>query len=93
MSKWVVLTNNLRGIYFGEMREEPDVNGTVTLYNMRHCFSYICGEHKGTWGLVLSGPRAGSKIGPTIPYLTIRSVANYAECSEDAVKAWRDATW
>ena len=94
MRKWVVLTNNLRGIYFGEMREEPDSNGTVTLYSMRHCFSYVSAPHaKGTWGLAVAGPQEGSCIGPVLPSLTIRNVANYAEASPEAVAAWRNAKW
>jgi len=92
--RWVVCTNTSRGVYYGELREEPVNRGVVRLYNMRHCFTWKCfQEAKGVWGLAVKGPAPGSQVGPTVPFFTISSDAQYADCTDEAVKNWEAATW
>lgn len=94
MPRWVVLTNTSRGVYFGELRNEPAAGESAVLYNARHCFTWRAHpESKGVWGLAVLGPAEGSQVGPTIPRLTIGSGWQFADCTPEAVEAWHKSTW
>lgn len=91
---YVVATNTSRGVYFGELKDEPKRGEPLRLHNVRHCFTWNCfPEAKGVWGLALKGPAKGSQIGPTISSLVIHADFQYAPCTSEAVTAWKAAKW
>lgn len=88
--RWVVLTDKLRGVYFGRTKAS-DKCKDVTLFDARICFSYTADAGIGCLPTV--GPGPGSKIGPTMPHLSVVDRANMMECTEEAVRAWQKAEW
>jgi len=88
--RWVVLTDKLRGIYFGQT-SASDVDHDVTLSHARICFSYTADAGVGCLAVV--GPGPGSKISPTMPHLSVVDRANMMECTPEAVETWQAATW
>jgi hypothetical protein len=86
----VVVTTIHRGVFFGELIEEKD--GTCKLKDARNCV-YWPTSVRGFLGLAASGPLQGSKVGPSVPKLTLNGVTSISECSDDAVKAWESGPW
>ena len=98
MKPYLVLDSH-RGIYFGyatakAVRTAMEA-GHIKLSDARHCFYYSVANHdenKGVYGLATVGPNKGSKIGPPCA-MRVRDISKIVDCSHDAAKAWRGASW
>ena len=90
----VVITNTSRGVYFAEIDSDPNPQGQLQAYNVRHCFGWRAHpEAPGVWGLAIKGPQKGSQIGPTVKKMLLCNVASIADCEPLAVEAWLNARW
>lgn len=87
---YVLVTTERRGVFAGVMKR--DRGATVVLTDGRNCI-YWTREVKGFLGLAVTGPLAGSRIGPAVPELTLHGVTSISICTPEARKAWEAAPW
>ena len=92
-SRYVLVTDALRGIVWGELIKQDPKTRTCVLKNARHCFCYTCHpEAKGILGLATKGPQTGSKVGPLVDRHEL-FYEKITDCTAEANQAWLDATW
>ena len=91
MSKAVLVTTDNRGVFFGYL-ESNDAPGSLTLSNARNVV-YWSKATKGYLGLAADGPNSSSRVGPSVPSLTLYGITGIADCSPAAVEAWESAPW
>jgi hypothetical protein len=90
LGEWVLVTTAHRGVFFGRLAE--DRGEVVTLEEARNCV-YWPPATKGFLGLAEQGPPDGSRVGPSVPSLTLRAVTSVARCTPKAEAAWRIGPW
>lgn len=78
-------------MFFGYADDGP-VTDTIRLERARMCV-YWPAENHGVVGLVSDGPKAGARVGPAAPAMTLRGVTAVMEASEQAAAAWEKAPW
>jgi len=90
--RMVVVTTDKdrRGVFCGEFVSESD--DVVELKNA-HMAVYWSQETKGVLGLASIGPQKGSKITPPVPKIKLNGVTSVIDCTEEAVKKWKDQPW
>lgn len=90
----VMVTDNTRGVCWGEIVKKDVKNKVIILKNVRHCFYYSAGHgnEKGIGSLATVGPQPGSKIGPMFSQLEMFYEKIFT-CSETANENWRAAIW
>ncbi|NBS69479.1 hypothetical protein EBT31_11285 [bacterium] len=100
----LVITNSLRGIYWGFFDTVLDSYGEpalptgseICLRNSRHCRFYGKADeakHLGYWSLATIGPSKDSQIGPPVSRAVIRHVANIIECTHTSVTRFSTQVW
>lgn len=90
----VVITNNSRGVYFGEIQGKPDSVGQLEVRNLRHCFKWVAHEEApGVWGLAVKGPQGGSCVGAPVKKFLLCNVVSIAYCEPEAIEAWNKSSW
>lgn len=88
----VVVTTAHRGIFFGYVKEDSSLPKEITLERARLCVYYPAST-KGFLGLCASGPQPGSRIGESVPEITLFDVTSVGACSAEAVEAWEKGLW
>lgn len=94
-SKPVLVTTAHRGVFYGFTTEEPESiveRKIATLQNARNVV-YWPVENNGFLGLASYGPKAGARVGPPAPSLTINDVTSCAECAPDTITVWEAHKW
>lgn len=93
MSKYAVVTNSHRGVYYGVLPDDyKDGDKVIRMTKLRHVFRWVGSQ--GIGELVTKGPGAGSKIGPECPEVVITDVANVWFVTDPKVrKTWDDQGW
>lgn len=90
--KYVVVTTEHRGVFFGFGPSEPDEQGRIRLRDARMCV-YWSSDCKGVMGLAATGPTKSCRIGPAASSLLLTDVTSVAEASDVAQNAWNKAPW
>lgn len=91
----VVVFTDKRGVFFG-YTDATDLKQDVVLSKARNCYYWSAPttKHKGFMGLAEIGPQKDSKVsGANSKPITVSGVTCIAECTENAIKAWEDASW
>ena len=89
-----LITDSHRDVFFGTVDFDTydPRDGWVALDDARHCYSFPTTE--GVYQLAQTGPPlAGSRIGPTVPFIILRDVVSVTPCSPAAVRAFRAVKW
>jgi len=90
--RYVVVTTDKdrRGVFFGVFeKQEGDV---VALWDAQMAVYYAPETH-GVLGLASIGPQKGSRISPIVPHLEVDGVTAVMDCTDEAVKKWREQPW
>jgi len=88
--KPLVVTTSFRGVFFGY--GTPTESKTIRLERARMCIKWPP-EQRGVIGLAADGPKAGAKVGPACPAITIQEVTAVMEATEEAAARWEKAPW
>lgn len=90
----VLITTNkdLRGVFFGYIDPSDTDKETMRVTNVQMCV-YWSADVRGVLGLAATGPVKGCRVTKPAPAGTIRGVTLVAECSPEAVKAWKSTPW
>lgn len=88
----VVVTTEFRGVFFGTIQEYDTAARTITLTDARNCI-YWPASVRGFGGLSVTGPLAGSKVGPAILEIDLFGLTSVDACSDEAIKAWEAGPW
>ena len=86
---FVVVTTNKeqRGVFGGYLAKQD--GDKVTLTQAQNCI-YWSAETRGVFGLAVTGPADGSKIGPAVPELELVGVTSVSRTTAEAEKRWKD---
>lgn len=90
----VLITTNkdLRGVFFGYINPDDSEKDTMRVENVQMCVYWsqnVC----GVLGLAATGPLKGCRVTPPAKAGVIKGVTLVAECSKEAVKAWKSTPW
>jgi hypothetical protein len=90
----VLITTNkdLRGVFFGYIDPEDAEKDTIRVTDVQMAV-YWCGDVHGVLGLAATGPLKGSRITKPAKSGIIKGITLVAECSKEAVKAWKSTPW
>jgi hypothetical protein len=91
----VVVTTNSRGVFFGYIDGDTNVEAhqeTITLRRARNAI-YWSADVKGFLGLAATGPTDACRIGPAVPALTLFGVTSVAKVTAGATERWETAQW
>jgi hypothetical protein len=90
----VLITTNkdLRGVFFAYINPEDVDKEIIEVENVQMCV-YWSVETRGVLGLAADGPAKGSRVTKPAPRGVIRGITLVAECSKEAVKAWKACPW
>jgi len=90
----VLITTNkdLRGVFFGYINPEDADKEMIRVEEVQMCV-YWSANVRGVMGLATSGPLNGSRVTQPVKAGTIKGVTLVAECSKEAVKAWKSTPW
>jgi len=90
----VLITTNkdLRGVFFGYIDPDDAEKDTIRVTEVQMCVYWSTNVH-GFLGLAATGPLKDCKITKPAPAGTIKGVTLVAECSKEAVKAWKNTPW
>lgn len=90
----VLITTNkdLRGVFFGYIDFEDADKDTIYAEDIQMCV-YWSANVCGVLGLAASGPLKGSRVTQPVKRGKIKGVTLVAECSKEAVKAWKSVPW
>lgn len=89
--KAVLVTTEYRGVFFGYLAGVADYNREtrrITLHRVRNVI-YWSGK-RGFLGLASHGPESGSRIGAEAPRVELHAVTSVTDCTEDAVKTFKE---
>ncbi len=84
--KMVLVTTKHRGVFIGELAEDSGP-ASLTLSNAR-CVIYWSAGTGGFLGLAESGPKDGSRVGPSVSNLKLYDITAVAPLSDVATKAF-----
>ena len=90
----VLITTNkdLRGVFFGYIDPEDADKESFRAEQVQMCVYWsqnVC----GVLGLAATGPLKGCRVTPPVKAGNIKGVTFVAECSKEAVKAWKSTPW
>lgn len=89
----VVVTTKDKGIFFGRVVDESNAPRTIKLRDLRNCLYYPQAV-KGFLGLAVSGPLAGSRVGPSCPEpCDLYDLTGIFTCTPEAIAAWERGSW
>jgi len=88
--KFVIVTTAHRGVFGGTLESED--GSTATLLNAKNCV-YWSAETRGVFGLAVTGPAGGSRIGPAVKRMEIRDVTSISLATPEAAERWRKEIW
>jgi len=90
--RYVVITTNKdrRGVFFGALETHDD---DVVILRDAQMAVYYAPETHGVLGLASIGPQRGSRISPIVPRLEVDGVTAVMDCTDEAVKKWREQPW
>lgn len=89
MKRYVLVTTEYRGVFFGRLEREPDYEQDarrIILHGVRNVIRWT-GE-RGFLGLATHGPEKGSRIGATAEEVQLHGINLVADCSDVAIKAF-----
>ncbi len=92
-SKPVLVTTQHRGVFFGFVSPDADLDVTTLRIERARMCVYWSADVKGVFGLAADGPSNGCKIGPSVPAITLRDITSVAEVSAAAADRWESAPW
>ena len=93
-TRYVIVTTEYRGVYFGEFDEEyartaePGSRECV-LKNARMAIYW--GTTKGVDQLAATGPTDKSRLGATAPKVWLCGITSIVDCTPEAVERWHAA--
>jgi len=91
--KAVVIFTDKKGVFMGLVAlKDLDDLSRVTLDDAQMCV-YWSSDIGGVLGLAARGPSKSCRVSPVVKSLTAIDVHSFAECTDDAVRAWRDQPW
>ena len=92
LSKHVIVTTNKdrHGVFYG-LLESRD-GDKVVLTDARNII-YWSAKTRGVFGLAVTGPADGSRVGPAVPHLDLDDVTAIAECTPEAVARFQEDIW
>lgn len=90
----VLITTNkdLRGVFFGYINQEDADKETMRVEDVQMCV-YWSANVCGVLGLAATGPLKGCRVTKPAKAATVKGVTLVAECSKEAVKAWKSTPW
>jgi len=91
-TRYVVVTTDKdrRGVFLGILEKQE--NDVVVLRDAQMAVYYAPETH-GVLGLASIGPQKGSRISPIVPRLEVDGVTAVMDCTDEAVKKWREQPW
>ncbi len=81
-----------RGVFFGYIDPADADKDTMRVTDVQMCV-YWSVDTRGVLGLAADGPKKDCKVTKPAPAGTIKGVTLVAECSPEAVKAWKKTPW
>lgn len=81
-----------RGVFFGYIDPQDADKDTMRVTDVQMCVYWSADVH-GVLGLAATGPIKGCRITKPAKAGVIKGVTMVAECSEEAVKAWKKTPW
>ncbi len=89
IGKFVVVTTNKdqRGVFGGYLAKQD--GDKVTLTQAQNCI-YWSAKTRGVFGLAVTGPAEGSKIGPPVPEIELVGVTSVSRATVEAEQRWKD---
>jgi hypothetical protein len=88
----VVVTTELRGVFFGYVDSYKEGQKTITITKARMCVFWDQ-TTKGVLGLAANGPNSLCRVGPAVPKISITKVSSIMETTEEAAKNWELGPW
>ncbi len=85
--KYVVVTTEFRGVFFGEVKNDKKLPAEITLKNVRNCI-YWSSDVGGFLGLAANGPSSSCKIGTLAPELTVYKITSVSPVTTEAADKW-----
>lgn len=90
--KFVLLTTEHRGVFFGRLDRYDESARVAELSNARMVVHWPAECH-GVLGLASDGPRKGCRISPAVPELRLTGVTAVGLVAESALPAWERDWW
>lgn len=81
-----------RGVFFGYINPDDAEKDNMRVTDVQMCV-YWCTDVHGVLGLAATGPIKGCRISKPVKSGLIKGVTLVAECSKEAVKAWKSMPW
>ena len=94
MEKAVLVTTDTtkRGVFFGYINPKDEAKESIKLAKARNAI-FWSKDVKGVFGLAVTGPTDGCRVGPSVPSLLVHGVTSVSDCTPEAVAAWEKAPW
>ena len=92
IGKPVVVTTELRGVFFGYLEKHNQDKAIVILKDARNCL-YWSSDVKGFMGLAANGPSDQCRIGPRVPRFTVDKVTSVIEMTDEVARKWEAMPW
>ena len=89
----VVVTTELKGVFFGYVPEGTDLSGTVLRIEQARMCVYWDQTTRGVNGLAAQGPKRGCRVSPSVPAMTLQKITSVMETSPEAAQAWESGPW
>lgn len=81
-----------RGVFFGYIDPDDTSKDEIQAENVQMCV-YWSSDVRGVLGLAANGPTSSCKVTAPVLRGNIKGVTLVCECSEKAVKAWKNQPW
>lgn len=88
----LVITTGYKCVFFGYGVPESLKDGQMALTGAQMCLSWSA-DVRGVFGLAVTGPTAGCRIGPVVPAVTLVDVTAAITATPEAAAAWRLQPW
>ena len=92
MNDPVLVTTEFRGVFFGDLESYDEEKRFAVLKNARNCVLWSA-DVKGVFGLAVTGPTSGCRIGPRMKGIRLEKVTAIINATEEAVTAWEAEPW
>ena len=86
--RYVVVTTEHRGVFFGKLEVYNLDAGTAELSEARNCI-YWSRDVRGFLGLAAVGPIGDSRVGAAVGALELVKITSVSACSPEAVEQWK----
>ena len=90
--RYVVVTTEHRGVFFGALNGSSDTDKTVSLTEAQMCISWTA-SIGGVLGLAATGPDKTCRTTPAVPKIVLQSVTAVMDATPEAAKAWQARPW